>query len=92
MLVSRFVHGKSLRNTKTDPINARNVAQYLMTVKYKPYPPSFYFVKLKILAKNTIGCTTGFLLQEMSILLELTRSWMPVSADDKMQENAEEKM
>ncbi len=156
LLVSRFVHGKSLRNTKTDPIDAGNVAQYLMTVEYKPYPPSFYhldqlksltrfrsslvrqpsrqlveltnaldkmfpefkpffkgkfsatalyildhyqspervasmntrsyeplrkisrghfslndFVKLKALAKNTVGCTTGFLLQEMSILLEL---------------------
>lgn len=156
LLVSRFVHGKSLRNTKTDPIDARNVAQYLMMVEYKPYPPSFYhmdqlksltrfrgslvrqrsrqlvaltnvldkmfpefkpffkgkfsvtalyildhyqsperianlnvrsyetlrklsrghfslndFVKLKSLAKNTIGCTTDFLLQEMSILLEL---------------------
>ena len=42
LLVSRFVHGKSLRNTKTDPIDARNVAQYLMTVEYKPYLPSFY--------------------------------------------------
>ena len=156
LLVSRFVHGKSLRNTKPDPIDARNVAQYLMTVEYKSYPPSFYhldqlkaltrfrsslarqrsrqlveltnvlgkmfpefkpffkgkfsatalytlddfrsperiasmnarsyepfrkisrghfslndFVKLKILAKNTIGCMTDFLLQEMSILLEL---------------------
>ena len=156
LLVSRFVHSKSLRNTKTDPIDARNVAQYLMTVEYKPYPPLFYhmdqlksltrfrsslvrqrsrqlveltnvldkmfpefkpffkgkfsvtalyildhyqsperianmnarsyeplrklsrgrfslndFVKLKALAKNTIGYTTQFLLQEMSILLEL---------------------
>lgn len=156
VLVSRFVHGKSLRNTKTDPIDARNIAQYLMTVEYKPYPPSFYhldqlksltrfrsslvrqrsrqlveltnvldkifpefkpffkgkfsatalyilehyqsperianmnarsyeplrklsrnrfslndFVKLKALAKNTIGCTTDFLLQELSILLDL---------------------
>ena len=29
------------------------------------------FVKLKVLAKSTVGCTTDFLLQEMSILLEL---------------------
>ena len=156
VLVSRFVHGKSLRNTKTDPIDAGNIAHYLMTVEYKPYPPSFYhldqlksltrfrsslvrqrsrqlveltnvldkifpefkpffkgkfsatalyildhyqsperianmnarsyeplrklsrnhfslndFVKLKALAKNTVGCTTDFLLQEMSILLDL---------------------
>ena len=52
LLVSRFVRGKSLRNTKTDPIDARNVAQYLMTVEYKPYPPSFYHLdQLKSLTR-----------------------------------------
>ena len=52
LLVSRFVHGKSLRNTKTDPIDAGNVAQYLMTVEYKPYPPSFYHLdQLKSLTR-----------------------------------------
>lgn len=156
LLVSRFVTSKSLRNTRTDPICAHNIARYLMTVEYDPYPPSFYhldklksltrfrdslvrqrsrqlveltnvldkvfpefkpffknrfsatalrilatcqsperianmnsrsyeplrklsrgkfslsdFVKLKALAKNTVGCTTDFLLHQMSVLLEL---------------------
>ncbi len=42
LLISRFVHGKSLRKTKTDSLDAQSIAQYLMTVEYKPYPPSFY--------------------------------------------------
>lgn len=156
LLVSRFVGSKTLRNTKTDPIDAHNIALYLMTVEYQPYPPSFYhldklksltrfrdslvrqrsrqlveltnvldkvfpefkpffkgrfsvtalhilanyqsperianmnsrsyeplrrlsrgrftlsdFVKLKALAKNTIGCTSDFLLHQMSVLLDL---------------------
>ena len=138
------------------PICAHNIARYLMTVEYQPYPPSFYhldklksltrfrdslvrqrsrqlveltnvldkvfpefkpffkgrfsvtalhilatyqsperianmnsrsyeplrklsrgrfmlsdFVALKALAKNTVGCTTDFLLHQMSVLLEL---------------------
>jgi len=42
LLISRFVRGKSLRKTKTDTLDAQSIAQYLMTVEYKPYPPSFY--------------------------------------------------
>ena len=36
LLLSRFVRGKSLRNTKTDTLDAQSIAQYLMTVEYKP--------------------------------------------------------
>lgn len=36
LLVSRFVGSKTLRNTKTDPIDAHNIALYLMTVEYQP--------------------------------------------------------
>ena len=156
LLISRFISGQSLRNTRTDPICAHNIARYLMTVEYRPYPPSFYhldklksltrfrdslvrqrsrqiveltnvldkvfpefkpffkgrfsvtalhilttyqsperianmnsrsyeplrklsrgrfalsdFVELKALAKNTVGCTSDFLLHQMSVLLEL---------------------
>ena len=39
LLVSKFVRSKSLRNTKTDSLDAVSIAQYLMTVEYKPYPP-----------------------------------------------------
>ena len=52
LLVNRFVHSKSLRKTKTDSIDALMIAQYLMTVEYKPYPPSFYMLeKLKSLTR-----------------------------------------
>ena len=44
LLISRFVRSKSLRKTKTDPLDALTIAQYLMTVEYKPYPTSFYHI------------------------------------------------
>lgn len=52
LLINRFVRSKSLRKTKTDSIDALMIAQYLMTVEYKPYPPSFYMLeKLKSLTR-----------------------------------------
>ena len=52
LLISRFVHSKSLRKTKTDTLDAQSIAQYLMTVEYKPYPPSFYHMdQLKSLTR-----------------------------------------
>jgi transposase len=52
LLINRFVRSKSLRKTKTDSIDALMIAQYLMTVEYKPYPPSFYTLeKLKVTNK-----------------------------------------
>ena len=52
LLISRFVRSKSLRNTKTDTLDAQSIAQYLMTVEYKPYPPSFYHMdQLKSLTR-----------------------------------------
>lgn len=33
LLISRFVRSKSLRNTKTDSIDAHSIARYLMTVE-----------------------------------------------------------
>ena len=52
LLISRFVRSKSLRKTKTDTLDAQSIAQYLMTVEYKPYPPSFYHMdKLKSLIR-----------------------------------------
>ncbi len=50
LLINRFVKSKSLRKTKTDAIDCEMIARYLMTVEYKPYPPSFYHTeKLKSL-------------------------------------------
>ena len=72
LLVSRFVRGKSLRNTKTDPIDARNVAQYLMTVEYKPYPPSFYHLdQLKSLTRFR----SSLVRQRSRQLVELRMYW-----------------
>ena len=52
LLISRFVRSKSLRKTKTDTLDAQSIAQYLMTVEYKPYPPSFYHMdQLKSLTR-----------------------------------------
>ena len=52
LLINRFVRSKSLRKTKTDSIDALMIARYLMTVEYKPYPPSFFtFEKLKSLTR-----------------------------------------
>lgn len=52
LLISRFVRSKSPRNTKTDSIDALSIARYVMTVEYKPYPPSFYHLdKLKSLTR-----------------------------------------
>ena len=52
LLINRFVRSKSLRKTKTDSIDALMIAQYLITVEYKPYPPSFYTLeKLKSLTR-----------------------------------------
>ena len=52
ILISRFIHSKSLRRTKTDTIDAFMIAQYLITVDYKPCPPSFYTLdQLKSLAR-----------------------------------------
>src|SRR5574344_1967861 len=52
LLINRFVRSNSLRKTKTHSIDALIIAQYLMTVEYKPYPPSFYTLeKLKSLTR-----------------------------------------
>ena len=52
LLINRFVKSKTLRKTKTDAIDCEMIARYLMTVEYKPYPPSFYHTeKLKSLTR-----------------------------------------
>ena len=75
LLISRYVRSKSLRNTKSDSLDAQSIAQYLMTVEYKPYPPSFYhmvkFSQLKTLARNTVGKSDDFLLKQMEITIDI---------------------
>ena len=52
LLINRFVKSKSLRKTKSDSIDCMMIARFLMTVEYKPYPPSFYHIeKLKSITR-----------------------------------------
>ncbi len=41
-LISQYAKALTLRKTKTDAIDSRTIARWLMTVEYKPYPLSFY--------------------------------------------------
>ena len=69
LLINRFVKSKTLRKTKTDAIDCEMIARYLMTVEYKPYPPSFYHTeKLKSLTRFR----NSLIRQRSRQLIELT--------------------
>ena len=42
VLIRKFISTQSLRKTKTDKIDCEFIANYLMTVEYKPYSNRFY--------------------------------------------------
>ena len=42
VLLSKFLKGQTLRKTKTDAIDSRSIAHWLMSVEYKPHPKEFY--------------------------------------------------
>lgn len=42
VLVKQFIRGRTLRRTKTDQIDAMQIAAYLNTVEYKPHPKPLY--------------------------------------------------
>lgn len=44
MLVRQFIRSKTLRRTKTDKLDAMQIASYLGTVDYKPHPLPLYDV------------------------------------------------
>ena len=69
LLISRYVRSKSLRNTKTDSLDAQSIAQYLMTVEYKPYPPSFYHIEQ---LKSLTRFRNSLVRQHSKQLVELT--------------------
>ena len=69
LLISRFVRSKSLRKTKTDTLDAQSIAQYLMTVEYKPYPPSFYHIEQ---LKSLTRFRDSLVRQHSKQLVELT--------------------
>ena len=52
-LIKRFTQATTLRKTKTDKVDARLIALYLMSVDYKPYPSQSYHIKnLKSLTRD----------------------------------------
>jgi len=69
LLISRFVHSKSLRKTKTDPLDALSIAHYLMTVEYKPHPTSFYHMDA---LKSLTRFRDSLVRQRSKQLVELT--------------------
>ena len=69
LLISRYVRSKSLRNTKSDSLDAQSIAQYLMTVEYKPYPPSFYHIEQ---LKSLTRFRDSLVRQHSKQLVELT--------------------
>ena len=70
--ISRFAKALSLRKTKTDAIDSRSIARWLMTVEYKPYPTSFYHIySLKSLSRlrfSLIKQRTFYLIRITDIL------------------------
>lgn len=42
VLLSKFLKAQTLRKTKTDAIDSRSIAHWLMSVEYKPHPREFY--------------------------------------------------
>ena len=65
LLISRFVRRKSLRNTKTDSIDAHNIAQYLMMVEYH----SSLKLSRHTLPQLLIGSATSLLACGISLLI-----------------------
>ena len=45
MLVRRFSQATTLRRTKTDQVDAKQIAVHLSSVEYKPYPNKSYHIK-----------------------------------------------
>ncbi len=53
LLVKRFSKASTLRKTKTDKVDAKQIAFYLSTVEYKPYPNKSYHINhLKSLTRH----------------------------------------
>lgn len=53
LLVNKFISSSTLRKTKTDKVDAIYLANYLMSVEYKPHPTQFYHkLSLKSLCRS----------------------------------------
>ncbi len=69
LMIKRFVDSKTLRRTKSDPIDAMSIAQYMMTVDFKPYPKSFYHIEA---LKSLTRFRDSLIRQRSRQLVELT--------------------
>lgn len=71
-LLSKFTKSQTLRKTKTDKIDARAIARYLMTVEYKPHPIGFYHIySLKSLTRlrgSLVGERSFYLVKITNVL------------------------
>ena len=72
VLISKFVKSQTLRKTKTDKLDARVIAQYLIQVEYKPHPTSFYHnYSLKSLTRlrdTLVRQRSGYLVRLTNVL------------------------
>lgn len=74
ILISRFNKTRTLRRTKTDKIDAKVIAMYLMTVDFKAYPLQSYHVRnLKSLtrARDTLVKQRSLYLVKLTNVLDL---------------------
>ena len=69
LVLKKFVASKTLRRTKTDSLDAISIAQYLITVEYKPYPDSFYHIEA---LKSLTRFRNNLIKQRSRQLVELT--------------------
>ena len=69
LLLSQYTKARTLRRTKTDTLDCRAIAHYLMTVEYKPYPTGFYHMySLKSLTRTR----NSLIRQRSRYLVEIT--------------------
>lgn len=69
LLINRFLKATTLRRTKTDKIDAKLIAMYLMTVDYKVYPlKSYHLRNLKSLCR----CRDSLVKERSLQLVKLT--------------------
>ncbi len=84
-LISQYGKALSLRKTKTDAIDARTIARWLMNVDYKPYPHSFYHnYSLKSLSRlrfSLIKQRTFYLIRLTDILDHIFPEFKPFFKD-----------
>ena len=85
LLVHNFIKNRSLRKTKTDKKDAKQIAKYLMTVDYKPIANKFYHtINLKSLTRlreNLITSRTKYLNQLIAYLDQIFPEFKPIFKD-----------